>query len=116
MRADRLGSYSIARTLAGMPVLSRRQSMIRYLRLCPPPRCRTVIRPWLFRPDFRFSGSVSDFSGLRLVISSKVETLIPRRPGVVGLYFQPAILTSRKQSNPLPPAHPPDAFLPRRGH
>ena len=37
----------------------------------------------LLRPARFFSGSVSDFSG-RSVISSNVETLMPRRPGEVG--------------------------------
>src|SRR5215471_4848846 len=86
MRALRFGSYSIAMTRAGMPILLRFQSMMRYIRLCPPPRWRVVMRPLLLRPAVFFSGSVSAFSGLVLVISSKVDTDMPRRPGEVGLY------------------------------
>ena len=71
--------------LAGMPILLRFQSMIRYRRLWPPPRWRVVMRPLLLRPAVFFSGSVSDRSGLVLVISSKVATDMPRRPGEVGL-------------------------------
>src|ERR687884_1173098 len=86
MRAVRFGSYSMAMTRAGTPSLLRFQSMMRYRRLWPPPRWRVVMRPLLLRPAVFLSGSVSDFSGRRLVISSKVETDIPRRPGGVGLY------------------------------
>jgi hypothetical protein len=61
--------------------------MIRYCRLWPPPRCRTVILPWLFRPPFLVSGRSRDFSGLAPgVRSEKSLTLAPRRPGLVGLY------------------------------
>ena len=38
MWALRLGSYSIAATLAGTPSLRRLKSIFRYLRLAPPPR------------------------------------------------------------------------------
>ena len=39
IRAERLGSYSTAATLATIPSLSRRlKSIVRYLRLCPWPR------------------------------------------------------------------------------
>src|SRR3954454_19366394 len=46
----------------------------------------------LFRPDFLLSGSMRLFSGSFLVISSKVLTLIERRPGEVGLYLRTAML------------------------
>src|SRR4051794_29873462 len=49
------------------------------------------MRPWLLRPPFLGSGSVSDFSGVVRVISAKSATLEPRRPGVVGLYLRIAI-------------------------
>jgi hypothetical protein len=55
--------------------------------LWPPPWWRVVIRPWLLRPPCFFSGSVRLFSGLVFVTSSNVETLMKRRPGLVGLYF-----------------------------
>jgi hypothetical protein len=45
-----------------------------------------VIRPWLLLPPFFLKGLSSDFSGLVLVISSKVAPVIPLRPGDVGLY------------------------------
>src|SRR5579871_3350620 len=76
-------------TLAGTPSLScRRKSIRRYARLCPPPWCRTVTRPWTFRPPLLCSGRTSDFSGSLRVISEKSEPLAPRRPGVVGLYLR----------------------------
>src|SRR5690242_17217233 len=87
MRAERFGSYSIEKTFAGTPGLLRLKSMIRYIRLWPPPRWRVVTRPWLLRPACFCNGSTRLFSGLLRVISSKVETDIPRRPGDVGLYF-----------------------------
>src|SRR3954463_5338111 len=62
--------------------------MTRYARLCPPPWCRVVIRPWLLRPPFLGSGLTSDFSGVDRVTSTKSATLEPRRPGVVGLYLR----------------------------
>src|SRR5207237_2630092 len=40
------------------------------------------------RPAFLGSRRVSAFSGSLRVISSKEETLAPRRPGVVGLYLR----------------------------
>src|SRR5687767_8359397 len=91
MLADRFGSYWMLSTRAGIPSFVRFQSIIRYLRLWPLPRWRTVIRPWLFRPAFRLSATVSDFSGLLFVISSNAFDVIPRRPGDVGLYTLIAI-------------------------
>src|SRR3954453_16745608 len=66
--------------------------MTRYARLCPPPWCRVVIRPWLLRPPFLGSGLTNDFSGVDRVISMKSATLEPRRPGVVGLYLRIPII------------------------
>src|SRR6185295_14467712 len=89
MRAERFGSYWIESTLAGTPSLLRRKSIRRYARLCPPPRCREVILPWLLRPLVRTFGRSSDFSGLAPGVSSaKSLTVAPRRPGVVGLYLR----------------------------
>jgi hypothetical protein len=59
--------------------------------LCPPPWWRVVIRPLLLRPPFFVSFSVSDFSGFDFVTSSKVETDMKRRPGLVGLYLRIAM-------------------------
>src|SRR5437868_3831637 len=69
--------------------------MMRYRRLCPPPRCRVVIRPLLLRPAVLFLGSVSARSGVVLVISSNVGADIPRRPGEVGLYVLTGITRPR---------------------
>src|SRR5919106_7003097 len=84
IRAVRLGSYSISATRPGMPTLLRLKSIRRYWRLCPPPRCREVRWPWLFRPPDFFTGSSSDFSGVSRVISSNPETERKRVPAVIG--------------------------------
>src|SRR5690554_1817164 len=91
MRAERFGSYSIAATVAGTPSLWRRKSMTRYLRLCPPPRCRLVIRPWTLRPAFLGRGASSDFSGDDRVMVAKSLTDPPRRAGEVGLNLRMAM-------------------------
>src|SRR5438034_11797554 len=91
MRADRLGSYSIAATFAGTPSLLRRKSTMRNRRLFPPPWWRMVTLPELLRPAFLRPLSSSDRSGRPRVISSNPETLAPRRPGVVGLYLRSGI-------------------------
>src|SRR5450631_3778739 len=85
MRALRLGSYSMAATLAGMPSLSRLKSMIRYCCLWPPPRWREVLRPWLLRPPVDGLGASRDFSGRSRVTSEKSDTVWKRRPALVGL-------------------------------
>src|SRR5919109_1615682 len=84
MRAVRLGSYSISATRPGIPNLFRLKSIFRYWRLCPPPRCREVRWPRLFRPPDFFMGSSSDFSGASRVISSNPDTLRNRVPAVMG--------------------------------
>src|SRR5947209_14702321 len=88
MRAERLGSYSTLTTVAQTLSLRRLKSMMRYIRLWPPPRKRVQTMPWLLRPPFFGLGRRSDFSGFFLasVISEKSLTEPPRRPGVVGLY------------------------------
>src|SRR5262245_57652655 len=85
MRADRFGSYSTAATLAGMPTLSRLKSIMRYNFLWPPPRCLTERRPMLFLPPVRSFVVTKLFSGLSLVMSSKVVTDLNRSEGVLGL-------------------------------
>ena len=88
IRADRFGSYSMWVTEAGIPSwLFRLKSMIRYIRLWPPPRWRDVMNPWLFRPPVLRSGSVRLFSGFLFlsVSSEKSLTEALRRPGLVGL-------------------------------
>jgi hypothetical protein len=70
MREERFGSYSIVVTVAGIPVLSRLKSIMRSLRLCPPPMNRMVVSPELRRPPVRGLGSSSGLCGLVLVMSS----------------------------------------------
>src|SRR5271169_6255074 len=94
MRDERFGSYSMAATLAGTPILSRRKSMARYLRAWPPPRCHEVISPWELRPPVRFFDSTSDFSGVCLVISLLSSMVRKRRDGVYGLNVFIAIVAS----------------------
>ena len=94
MLALLFGSYSIVFTVPGIPSLFLLKSMILYLRLTPPPLCLTVIFPLAFLPECFFNVAVRDFSGLLVVISSKVETVMPRCPGVVGLYFLIPILST----------------------
>src|SRR5882672_9141614 len=91
MYAERLGSYSIAATLAGIPSLVRLKSILRYRRLAPPPRWREVLRPWALRPPDFFRPSVSAFSGLVFVTSAKSEYETKRRPGLVGLGLRTGI-------------------------
>src|SRR5579883_3449516 len=98
MRAERLGSYSMVATRAATPSLLRLKSMMRYIRLCPPPRCRVVRRPWLLRPDFDLSGRSKGLYGLLVVMSSNAATDMPRRPGEVGLYLLIAISTPSRRS------------------
>src|SRR3954447_24606504 len=85
MCAERLGSYSMAATLAGTPSLRRLKSILRYRRLAPPPRWRAVLRPLLLRPPDFFRPSVRLFSGSVLVITEKSAYVENRRPGLVGL-------------------------------
>src|SRR5215218_6575552 len=85
MYADRLGSYSIAATLAGTPSLRRLKSMRRYRRLAPPPRWREALRPLELRPPDFLRPSTRDFSGSVFVISAKSGYVAKRRPGLVGL-------------------------------
>src|SRR5687768_3584377 len=75
----------MAATRAGMPGLSRLKSTSRSMRLCPPPRWRTVMRPAPLRPLVRVFGVSRLFSGVVLVISSYVRYVRYRRAGDVGL-------------------------------
>src|SRR5687767_269056 len=91
MYDERLGSYSIAATLAGTPSLRRLKSIRRYRRLAPPPRWREVLRPCALRPPDFLRPSVRDFSGSSFVISEKSGYVENRRPGLVGLGLRMAI-------------------------
>ena len=75
MRAERFGSYSIVDTFAGMSNLFRLKSMMRYIRLWPPPRHHDVRCPALLRPPVLCSGSTSGLYGSCVVISSKIGTV-----------------------------------------
>src|SRR5919204_2967400 len=75
----------MAATRAGMPYLSRRKSTSRSIRLAPPPRWRTVMRPYALRPFVRRLGDSRLFSGSFFVISSYVTYVRYRRAGDVGL-------------------------------
>src|SRR5208282_4590869 len=84
----------MAATFAGIPVFSRRKSIERYLRACPPPRCQEVISPWELRPPVRFFDSLCDFSGISFVISLLSSIVRNRRDGVYGLNVFSAIVAS----------------------
>src|SRR3954469_22100724 len=85
MYAVRLGSYSMAATLAGIPSRRRLKSTLRYRRLAPPPRWREVLRPLTLRPPDFLRPSTSVRSGSVFVISAKSGYETKRRPGEVGL-------------------------------
>ena len=70
IRGERLGSYSMLITVAGIPALSRLKSIMRSLRLCPPPINRIVVSPELRRPPVRGLGSSSGLCGFFVVMSS----------------------------------------------
>src|SRR3989442_13852198 len=114
MRAERFGSYSIEATFPGTPILSRRKSMMRRRRLAPPPRWRTVMRPWLLRPAWRRRGATRDFWGLERVISSKLCPVAPRRPGEVGLYCLIGTLDALEQLDLVAGGERDDGLLPVR--
>src|SRR6476659_5823905 len=99
MRADRFGSYSMVETFAGMSRLSRLKSIIRYIRLWPPPRHQDVSWPTLFRPPVLRNGSMSGLWGSCVVISSKTATVWNRVPGDVGLYLRMAIYAPNLDNN-----------------
>src|SRR6185312_7320021 len=66
-------------------------SMMRYIRLWPPPRHHDVRCPWLLRPPVLRSGSTSGLYGSWVVMSSKVCTVWNRVPGDVGLSLRNGI-------------------------
>src|SRR5882762_112359 len=94
MRDERLGSYSIVTTFAGIPVLLRLKSMSRSRRLCPPPRKRLVRSPALRRPPVRSLGEVSGLCGRSVVRSSLTMVVLKRSVSVLGLYVLIAICHS----------------------
>ena len=86
MLAVLFGSYSIPITVAAIPSFLLLKSIILYFFLAPPPRCLTVIFPWLLRPACLLFGANRDFSGVFFVISEKSEPVICLLEGVYGLY------------------------------
>src|SRR6202790_1555925 len=95
----------MAATRAGIPVFSRRKSIVRYCFLCPPPRCQMVISPWEFRPPVRFFVSTSDFSGSCLVISLLSSMVTKRRDAVYGLKLLSAITLLSSPGTPRESPH-----------
>src|SRR3954469_21447777 len=92
MRAERFGSYSIAVTSAATPCLRLLKSILRYFCLWPPPMCRAVNRPLLFRPPLLFFTSVKLLCGLFAeVTSGKAGSDLKRRTGVSGRKLLSAI-------------------------
>src|SRR5512134_1783735 len=116
MRAERFGSYSIAATFAGISFLSRRKSTIRYFCLWPPPWCRHVMAPWLFRPPVACFFSTSRRSGFFGVRSSFVRTVIARTPGEVGLNFRIPMAIVSFPSRPSHAFEELDLFARLQGH
>src|SRR5699024_890896 len=86
MFAVLFGSYSIPRTVALIPSFLLLKSTILYFFLAPPPRCLTVIFPWLLRPACLVLVASRDFSGDFFVISEKSDPVICLLDGVYGRY------------------------------
>src|SRR5262245_10603213 len=96
-----------------MPYFSRRKSMSRSMRLCPPPRCRTVMRPEALRPLVRRLGESRLFSGVDFVMSSFATNVMYRRAGDVGLTERMAMaLRSLHQLDLVPGPERHDRLLP----
>src|SRR5688500_8142104 len=92
MCALRFGSYSMPATFAGMPRLSRLQSISRYFCLWQPPMKREVMRSLLLRPPVFDLPLFNAFSERDLVMSSNEACVWNRMPGDVGLYLFVAIV------------------------
>src|ERR1700721_3063990 len=114
MRALRFGSYSIAATFAGIPLLSRLKSISRYDCLCPPPINREETRPVEDRPPVFGLPLTRLFSGFCLVISSRETTVWKRRVGVVGLKLFTGMLDLRVLRHLLAGLQNNPGFLPVR--
>src|SRR5208282_2461392 len=87
MNALRFGSYSSLCTTANTPNLRRLKSIARYDCLCPPPRNRLVMWPWLLRPPVLDLPSVRPLTGLPFHRSERSISTVPRRLAVTGLKF-----------------------------
>ena len=104
------GSYSMVLTVAGTSSLLRLKSIIRYLRLLPPPMWRQVILPSLFLPPVRLSecrvGHRSTARSRRVVLSNWHFVFPPIiRELIVAFYY------SLKRSMASPSATVTTAFL-----
>src|SRR5579859_833644 len=91
MKPLRFGSYSRRTTSAGMSRFVRLKSTTRKRRLWPPPRQRTVMRPWLLRPPCSRLPSVSAFTGGPFQSSLRSTITSWRWLGVTGLKVLSAI-------------------------
>src|ERR1035437_1614129 len=88
MKPERFGSYSTVLMVKGMFNLLYVKSISRKSLLCPPPLCRVVMRPVLFRPLARLKPLVRDFVGSFVVVNFLNSTFeVCRIPADVGLYF-----------------------------
>src|SRR5271165_3315263 len=98
MKAVRFGSYSSRSTIAGTLNLRRLKSTRRYDCLCPPPRKRLVMRPWLLRPPVEDLPSVRPLTGLPFHSSLRSIRTVPRRLAVTGLKCFSAIIRASHQT------------------
>src|SRR5271156_652305 len=87
MNALRFGSYSSRCTTAGTPNLRRLKSISRYDCLCPPPRNRLGMWPWMLRPPELGLPAVRPLTGLPFHRSERSISTVPRRLAVTGLKF-----------------------------
>src|SRR3954465_2126768 len=120
MYAVRLGSYSIAATLAGIPSRRRLKSTLRYRRLAPPPRWGGGLGPLAVGPPRLMRPSTRVRSGVVFVISAKSGYETKRRPGEVGLGLRMGIglrlleaLEDLEDRDGLPRRHLDDRLRPR---
>src|ERR1700733_4613518 len=94
MKALRFGSYSSRSTVAGTSNLRRLKSTLRYDCLCPPPRNRTEVVPWLLRPPECDLPTVKALTGLPFHSSERSISTVPRRLAVTGLNCLSAMFPS----------------------
>ena len=98
MRAERFGSYSIVRDLAGdadlvAPEVDDAEALLGAAAAVAYGDLALVVAAGLPL----LAAASSDFSGFERVISSKLWPVAPRRPGDVGLYCLIAMLYALEQ-------------------